>query len=434
MQRLDRLRRQIADVILFPCEGRVQTVSPSQVGALGPELRIGDFCEIVDKLTGACKAIGEVAALDGGAVRIVPFDSTSAINVNDIVRRIKGHGALAAGDGFSGRAVDALGRVIDGGASIEPTAFQARGVGVLDRVSPENCLATGIRAIDGFLTIGRGQRVGIFAASGVGKSRLVDQIIRQAHCDRIVVCLVGERGREVEALWRASRGNRKLTIVAATSDEPAPLRARAVEFALNLSEYWRDAGEDVLLVVDSITRLAMALREIGLMAGEPPTVRAYTPNVVRELPRIVERCGAVRNSGSITALFTVLSETDDVDDPIVEVMKSLLDGHVVLSRELAQAGQFPAIDIGMSISRLFTELVDKDHAAAARVLRALMARYEESHLMIESGMYKAGSNAGLDRAIALRERIKPFLSQELEESTDFARVRTAMMELARGAE
>jgi FliI/YscN family ATPase len=284
-------------------------------------------------------------------------------------------------------------------------------------------LPTGIRAIDGILSLGRGQRVGIFAASGVGKTSLMEQLATQVECDRVVICLVGERGREVEAIWRllsAREDCERYTLVAATSDESAALRARSVSHALALAEHWRSAGEHVLLVVDSVTRLAMALREIGLAAGAPPTVRAYTPNVFGALPRIVERCGAIASGGAITAIMTVLSETDDVDDPIVELMKSLLDGHIVLSRSLAEQGHFPAIDVPRSVSRGAQQLVAADQAKAMRQAVAQLAAYEDARVMIESGVYKSGTNAAVDRAIAKRGEMNAFLQQPRNESIPLA--------------
>jgi flagellum-specific ATP synthase len=244
-----------------------------------------------------------------------------------------------------------------------------------------------------------------------------------------VICLVGERGREVEGIWThlsARPDAKKFTLVAATSDETAAMRARAANTALCLAEYWRDRGEHVLLVVDSVTRLAMALREIGLAAGEPPTVRAYTPNVFGALPRLVERCGATRSAGSITAIMTVLSETDDVDDPIVEVMKSLLDGHIILSRSLAERGHFPAIDVSRSISRQAAKLVDKPHAAAARSAIALLGVHEEARVMIESGVYKSGASPEIDRAITARTALMAFLQQGQDEAVPFDRTVSAL--------
>jgi len=292
----------------------------------------------------------------------------------------------------------------------------------MDRVDASAPLATGIRAIDGLLTLARGQRVGVFAASGVGKTSLMEQLAAQVESDRTIICLVGERGREVEAIWRklSRRDDRKrYTVVAATSDESAVLRARAASYALCLADHWRSKGEHVLLLVDSVTRLAMALREIGLAAGAPPTVRAYTPNVFAALPRLVERCGATRSAGSITAIMTVLSETDDVDDPIVELMKSLLDGHIILSRTLAEQGHFPAIDVTRSVSRGAERLHSDEQVKAMREVVAMLAAYEEARVMIESGVYKAGTNLWVDRALAARAAVTAFLRQDSREAAGF---------------
>jgi flagellum-specific ATP synthase len=292
----------------------------------------------------------------------------------------------------------------------------------MERADPARILSTGIRAIDGVLTLAEGQRVGIFAASGVGKTSLVEQLAGQVEAERCILCLVGERGREVEALWRmlsARPDASRYTMVAATSDESAALRARSVDLALGLAEHWRSKGEHVVVVIDSMTRVAMALREIGLAAGAPPTTRAYTPNVFAALPRFVERCGATRSGGAITAIMTVLSETDDVDDPIVEVMKSLLDGHIILSRPLAEQGHFPAIDVARSVSRGSERLVGEGHARAARECVAMLGAYEEARVMIETGVYKGGTNAAVDRAIASRSDLNGFLRQNMDERAAF---------------
>lgn len=407
---LDRLQA----IDLFPLEGRVLRLAANEIDASGPDMPLAAHCEVVSAADGRQLVRAQAVALSAHQVRLIPFGSIEGIHIGDRVRLIRNQGRAQVGDCFAGRAVDALGLAIDGGAVLASRPHSSSIPSILSRLPPARVLATGIRAIDGLLTLGYGQRIGVFAASGVGKTRLVEQIIRQADCERIIICQIGERGREVEALWselkNSDRRNR-ISVVAATSDETAPMRAQALEQALGLAEYWRDHGEDVLLIVDSMTRHAMALREIGLVAGEPPMARAYTPNVLRELPRVVERCGAVRDGGSITAIFTVLSEGDDVDDPIVEVMKALLDGHIILSRRLAEAGHFPAIDIGKSLSRLFDRLSSESHATAARWVRALLAKFEESRILVESGMYKAGSDRELDRAIAAREEILDYLRQ-----------------------
>ncbi|MEO7680896.1 MAG: FliI/YscN family ATPase, partial [Sphingomonas sp.] len=284
------------------------------------------------------------------------------------------------------------------------------------------------------LTLGVGQRIGIFAASGVGKTSLVEQLASQIDADRCILCLVGERGREVEALWRMLSNREdadRYTLVAATSDESAALRVRSVNYALSLAEHWRAQGEHVLLLIDSVTRAAMALREVGLAAGAPPTVRAYTPNVFAALPRIVERCGAVQGGGAITAILTVLSETDDVDDPIVEVMKSLLDGHIVLSRALAEQGHFPAIDVVRSVSRQAERLVSSAQRSAMRGAVAMLAAYEEARIMIESGVYKGGTNALVDRAISSRAALGDFCRQQRDERANMTGTVSRLIGLAR---
>lgn len=424
LSRLDRLE-------LFSAVGRVIRVTSGEIEADGPDAVVGSHCEVVTEAGGMLRA--QVAAVTEKSVLLLPFAKVEGVRIGAAVRRVAGLAAVPVGDGLAGRAIDALGQPLDGQGPPRGHAYRTQLPPILDRVSPTEALPTGIRAIDGLITLGRGQRVGIFAASGVGKTKLIEQIVRQVECSRIVICQVGERGREVEALWGDLSGARRMpptALVAATSDESAPMRVQAVETALTQAEYWRDQGQDVLLVIDSITRFAMALREIGLAAGEPPTVRAYTPNVLRELPRVVERCGAKRGSGSITAVFTVLSENDEVDDPIVEVMKSLLDGHIVLSRRLAQAGHFPAIDIGKSISRLFDRLVPPAHTEAACTARAHLARYEEARILIESGMYKPGADLQLDAAVAARNTLNQFLRQPLDQREDMAETSAALRRAA----
>lgn len=398
--------------------GEVRSVTSGRIAATGPGLPIGSLCVIgSDRLA----QVAEVASLSEDGIVLVSLDPGCPM-IGDRVVAFAGGESVGVGDRFSGRAIDALGRPLDDRGAIVPGRMVARSgtiIAPLSRIEPRDPLDTGIRAIDTLLTLARGQRIGVFAASGVGKTSLIEQLAGQIDADRVILCLVGERGREVEGFWRkvSSRADSdRFTIVAATSDESAPMRVRAGDTALCLAEHWRDAGEHVLVVIDSVTRLAMALREIGLAAGEPPTMRAYTPNVFTALPRVVERCGSTEH-GSITAVMTILSETDDVDDPIVEVMKSLLDGHIVLSRTLAERGHFPAIDVTRSISRLAARVTGSDDAATAREIFKLLSIYDESRLLIESGMYKSGSNIELDRAIACRDALMKFLRQRRDETT-----------------
>lgn len=405
--------------------GQVTAIASTHIRATGPACALGDLCEVADG-DGGWSVLAQVAAIDGAGLTLMPLEHEGAIRLNARVRMRRGGERIGVGDAFADRAIDAVGRPLDGGEQIAPERFVRPSgtlLATLSRATPARMFPTGVRAIDGLLSLGVGQRIGILAASGVGKTSLIEQIAAQAGCDHCILCLVGERGREVEGMWRALSGRADappVTLVAATSDESASLRARAVDTALCLAEDWRDQGRDVLLIVDSATRYAMALREIGLAAGEPPTVRAYTPGVFAALPRIVERCGARADGGSITAIMTVLSETDDVDDPIVETMKSLLDGHIVLSRTLAERGHFPAIDIGRSISRLADRYMTAEHGAAARSAVAALGTYDEARILIESGMYKNGASREIDRALGCRERLLAYLRQGRDEYAELA--------------
>ena len=405
--------------------GALTRIGSEYVEADGPMARVGDYCAIALDPDGAT-TLAEVVAVDRTCIRLLPFDGVRRLRLGARVCASHHAEAIPVSDEFAGRAVDALARPLDNRPPVIARHHHPRAGAMLpplDRVVTGERLATGIRAIDGLLPLGKGQRIGIFAASGVGKTSLIDQIAQQVTCDRVVLCLVGERGREVEKLWRTHVRGREdggFTLVAATADESASLRVRAIDQALGLAEYWRDQGDHVLLIVDSITRVALALRELGLASGEPPTIRAFTPNVFSALPRIVERCGASRHGGAITAIMTVLSETDDVDDPIVELMKSVLDGHIVLSRALAEKRHFPAIDMARSVSRLAVGLFGKDEAALAHRAHAALARYEEARPMIESGIYRQGNSAEIDQAIAWHPKLTAFLRQDADHAAPLA--------------
>ncbi|MET0247981.1 MAG: FliI/YscN family ATPase [Sphingomonas sp.] len=419
---------QLEDSDVIRPYGVVRKVAPGHMESSGPMATVGDLCEIDD----GQRVLAEVASVDETGLILVPVRQERPVRPGARVKLLREGGVTPVGAAFAGRAVDALGLPIDARGAVGADAMRPLSGTVpapLDRGASGRKVVTGIRAIDGLLTLAEGQRIGVFAASGVGKTSLIEQLAGQIECDRCILCLVGERGREVEGIWRelsARSDADRFTMVAATSDETAALRARSVNSALCLAEYWRDRGEHVLLIIDSVTRLAMALREIGLAAGEPPTVRAYTPNVFAALPRLVERCGATRAGGAITAVMTVLSETDEVDDPIVEVMKSLLDGHIILSRTLAEQGHFPAIDISRSISRQASRLIDPRHGATARSAIALLGTYEEARVMIESGVYRTGASAAIDRAIGGRDKLLAFLRQGQAENIPFETMLSAL--------
>ena len=425
--------------------GHVNRIATSHLESDGPYCTVGDICEITnpnptgqtpDGSSKGSKVMAEVTSVEKQKVVLVPFGDVSEIYPDASVRLLPRSRNAGVGMAYGGRLLDSLGRPMDKGHDIfssEEYPLHGQPLRPLERSDPEEVLATGIRAIDGLLTLGKGQRVGVFAASGVGKTTLIAQLATQVNCDRVVTCLVGERGREVEALWRLLAGREdsaRFTCVAATSDLSPTLRARAVHQALCLAEYWRDQGEHVLVIIDSITRYAMALREIGLAEGAPPTLRAYTPNVFDALPRVVERGGAAKSGGAISMITTVLSETDDVDDPIVEVMKSLLDGHIVLSRSLAEQGHFPAIDISKSVSRQSESLMEKQHLLTSRQISAFLSKYEESRILIESGIYKAGSDPLLDKALASRDNVMKFLAQDTTENIPFGQSVSALGRLA----
>jgi flagellum-specific ATP synthase len=417
--------------------GRLKRIMPTWLEADGPNVPLGTLCTVRANDNDAM-VMAEVVKVDRNHIALVPFGDTSLLSAGALIEAVSDDARLPVGDLYIGRAIDALGRPIDGQGLIRCTEYVALNAPLpepLERTSPKETLQCGMRAIDGLLTLGVGQRVGIFAASGVGKTSLISQLSRQIEADHIVMCLVGERGREVEQLWSTElpvEVRNRTTLVAATSDKAAALRVRAVYQALALAQHWRAQGRHVLFILDSVTRLAMAMRETGLAAGEPPTVRAYTPSVFAAIPRIVEQCGAIRSGGAITALMTVLSETDEVDDPISELMKSLLDGHIILSRTLAERGHFPAVDVSRSISRNMASLMSKTHIAAARKVLAHIANHESSRTLIESGLYAAGASSDLDDAIAAKPAIDLFLQQQQDEKMPFAQCVDGLTNIAEG--
>lgn len=425
---------QLRSVDTVARTGRVTRILPTFVQADGPSVQLGTLCEVeaVGARSGNSSILAEVVGVDRESVVLAPLDGATATFPGAKVTATAYGAAGPVGDAFLGRAIDALGRPLDGGPPIHATHYrpiEAPASGPLSRASTHKVLETGVRAIDTLLTLGQGQRVGIFAASGVGKTSLMNQLARQVEADRCVICLVGERGREVEAMWSEGltrEAKARCALVAATSDESAAMRARAAKYALSLAEHWREQGHHVLFLVDSVTRLAMALRELGLAAGEPPTVRAYTPGVFAAIPKLVERCGALKSGGAITAIVTVLAETDDVDDPISELMKSLLDGHIVLSRNLAEQGHFPAIDAPRSISRLADDLMGAHHRVLAQEALSALGAYETSRTLIESGVYMKGADPDIDRAIDLRPAIAAFLRQPKAQRSAFSESLTAL--------
>lgn len=418
--------------------GRVRKIFSTHIEADGPNVQLGTLCTVEARsLSGHRSFQAEVVRVDHDNIVLSPFQDNVPTFSGALVTASTQANTVPVGDAFLGRAVDSLGSPIDGLGAVRADEYRplsSATMSPLERTSPATILETGVRAIDGLLTLGKGQRVGIFAASGVGKTSLLSQIARQADADVTVICLVGERGREVEAIWSGldAKTRARMSLVAATSDQSAALRVRAGHYALALAEHWRDHGKQVLLLLDSVTRLAMAMREIGLAAGEPPTVRAYTPSVFAAIPKIVERCGALKSGGAITAIMTVLSESDDNDDPICELMKSLLDGHIILSRTLAERAQFPAIDVLRSISRQAEGLMSIVHRKQASQILEWLALHESSKTLIDTGLYVKGSNEGIDRAIERRPEIVQFLKQDRGEYAALTSTAASLTRLSMG--
>jgi len=419
--------------------GRVRKILPTHIEADGPGVALGTLCE-VEAMSGlgTSSFSAEVIRVDRDSVTLTPLENGPVTFGGALVKACGRPNLIEVGEGFLGRAVNALGQPIDGAGPVRGRHFAplyGEAVAPLARTSPPRVLETGVRAVDGLLTLGHGQRVGIFAASGVGKTSLLTQIAGQVEADVTVICLVGERGREVEAMWNGGldeAARAKTILVSATSDQSASLRVRACHYALAHAEHWRSRGKHVLLLLDSVTRLAMAMREIGLAAGEPPTVRAYTPGVFAAIPKIVERCGAVKPAGAITALMTVLSENDDVEDPVCELMKSLLDGHIILSRTLAEAGHFPAIDIPRSVSRQAENLISGAHRRMVFQVLEWLTKYDSARTLVDTGLYVKGSNEIIDRALERYPHIVKFLKQDRRDRSAMAATSTALARLAEG--
>lgn len=415
------IQSRLADFDPVRRTGRVCSVLPTHVEADGPSMVLGELCAI--DVTGGTRStvMAEVVRVDAGGVTLSLLEMHAPIVVGATVRACGRGDEVGVGQAMLGHAINALGGGIDGkNRAMAEGRWPLHGhmPSPMERVSTKSALETGIRAIDGLLSLGIGQRIGLFAPSGVGKTTLLTQLIRQVKADVTVICLVGERGREVTSIWTealTSEDRLRSILVAATSDESAAMRVRAVNQALAQAEYWRAQGKHVLFVLDSATRLAMAMREVGLAAGEPPTVRGYTPSVFAAMPKIVERCGAIRDGGAITAMLTILSEDEDMDDPVCEMMKSLLDGHILLSRSLAEQGQFPAIDILRSVSRQADGLRGTRHGAQARQVLRWLSIYDSSRTLVETGLYSQGSNAGIDQAIERHADILSFAAQGREE-------------------
>ena len=397
--------------------GKVNKVVGLTVESIGPPAQLNDLCEIIskDKQT---RVMAEVVGFRENKVLLMPYDSVDGIGLGATVRNTGDVLQVPVGDNLLGKVLDGIGRPMDGSKLVTEQTYpiDAPPPDPLKRKLIDEVLPLGVKAVDGLLTIGKGQRIGIFAGSGVGKSTLLGMFARNTKADINVIALIGERGREVgEFIERdlGEEGLKRSVLVIATSDKPALIRNKAAKTATAIAEYFRDQGKDVLLMMDSLTRFSMAQREIGLASGEPPVTRGYPPSVYAELPKVLERAGNTYQ-GSITGLYTVLVDGDDFNEPITDTARGILDGHIVLSRNLAHKNHYPAIDIMASISRCMSAIASKEHKQAAGKLKNVLATYNDAEDLINIGAYKSGSNPEIDYAITKINQVNTYLMQDVD--------------------
>lgn len=424
--------------VLDPLIERLRGLEPMGItGRLismrGLTARVADFPASIGSVVrvGHAARLGEVVGFDGHEAIVMLYDSSPGMRSGDVVRVSESSPSVLVGEGMLGRVVDGFGHAIDGSGGLGSRSLRSLHpppLGAMARGRVLKPMPTGIRAIDTMTTMGRGQRLGIFAGPGVGKSTLMGMLAQRCSSDVNVIALIGERGREVRDFVEEALGPEGLersVVVVATSDESPLMRVRAAHAACTVAEYFRDAGAEVMFMIDSVTRFAHAQRQIGLAVGEPPATRGYTPSVFAALPVLLERAGCMDPSGgskggSISGLYTVLVEGDDMTEPVADAVRGILDGHLMLSRKLAQAGRFPAIDVLDSISRVADEVCDPAHIEARRLVRRMMAAYQEVEELVQIGAYVKGSNPEADRAIELRSDIEAMLRQGVSEPAQFA--------------
>ncbi|HAL44829.1 MAG: EscN/YscN/HrcN family type III secretion system ATPase [Planctomycetes bacterium GWF2_42_9] len=412
----------LRSVNLLNCQGHIVRVSGLTVESSGPKVGIGELCGI--NIRDGKRVLAEVVGFHNDRLVLLPLEHIGGISPGDTVTSRTSPRMISVSEKILGRVLNGLGEPIDGKGPLvgdEKMTLDASSPSALLRKKITQPLSLGIRSIDGMLTCGRGQRVGIFAGSGVGKSVLLGDIANSSDADVNVVALIGERGREVREFLEENLGPEglaKSVVVIAASDSPPIQRVKAAFVAVTIAEYFRDKGRNVLFMMDSFTRFAQAQREIGLAAGEPPASKGYCPSVFALMPRLIERLGNSEN-GSITGILTVLVENDDLSDPVADSARSLLDGHIVLSRKLADRGHFPAVDVLGSVSRLMSTVASKEHKIAAQKMKEIYATYADAEDLINIGAFSAGSNRKIDGAIALIDRLKNFLMQGVRERTSF---------------
>ncbi len=438
--------KKMQNAPFYRTRGKVVNVIGLTIESAGPDAKLGDICLIYPKkkdnesLTEfvAKPSMAEVVGFKDGHVQLMPYENTSGIGNGSIVENTDSPLRVSVGEGLLGKTLDGLGR-IDGTSYGQGTALEGGIAYSVENQPPDpmtrdpisEVLSLGVKAVDGLLTVGKGQRIGIFAGSGVGKSTLLGMFARNTQADINVIALIGERGREVrEFIERdlGEEGMKRSIVVCATSDKPALERLKAAKTATSIAEYFRDKGKDVLLMMDSLTRFSIAQREIGLASGEPPVSRGYPPSVYAEMPKLLERAGRSRN-GSITGLYTVLVDGDDMNEPITDTARGILDGHIVLNRKLAQKNHYPAIDVLASISRCMSAIADPEHKKAAGKLKNVLATYNDAEDLINIGAYRNGANKNIDYALSKIDMVNAFLMQETDEKFSFEEIRAQLINM-----
>ena len=418
--RITELSQHIKQIDSFKRYGKIKRVVGLMIESKGPVSSIGDVCYIHTKNHRNGIIMAEVVGFKDEIVILMPYTTVNDISPGSIVEAAGKPLEIKVGPGLIGLALDAMGNQLDGSplpGGLQPVPTDKEPPGPMSRPPISGAIETGVRVIDGLLTVGKGQRVGIFAGSGVGKSTLLGMVARNSAADLNVIALVGERGREVREFIERDLGEEGLKrsiVIAATSDQPPLMRIKAAYTATAITEYFRDQGMDVMLMMDSVTRVAMAQREIGLAVGEPPTTKGYTPSVFSTLPKLLERTGT-NETGSITAFYTVLVDGDDMNEPIADTVRGILDGHFVLDRKLANKGQFPAINVLKSISRVMSHIIEPDHSRAAETARQYLSSYLDAEDLINIGAYKKGSNRLIDEAISKYPSTVEYMKQGVDE-------------------
>ena len=418
--------------------GKITEIIGLTIESDGPQSSIGDLCYIYNNF-GDKPTMAEVVGFRQDKILLMPLGSLDGIKPGALVVNTGEPMKIGVGTQLIGRVLDGLGRPIDTLGEIrfsEYRSTQADAINPLKRKRITEPLALGIKSVDGFTTVGKGQRVGIFAGSGVGKSTTLGMMAKNTSADLNVIALIGERGREVKEFIEeilGTEGMKRSIVIAATSEQPSLVKIKAAFVATSIAEYFRDKGMDVLFMLDSITRIVMAQREVGLAIGEPPATRGYTPSVFALMPKLMERAGT-NDLGTMTALYTVLVEGDDFNEPISDTSRSILDGHIVLSRALAHKNHYPAIDVLQSLSRVMNDVVDENHKTAAGIIRNLMAVYAKNEDLINIGAYVSGTDPVCDRAIALMDKINIFLKQTTKEKIDYDQTINELTQIAMLAE